>query len=94
MVKTFTIIFDENCFNWRADARYNEMYIKSMIAYLKEFYDNKGYIYLNKIYDNFGGEWNPEYENIVWIKKYGDVLDIDYIHEEGGLKWGIKVSHN
>ena len=87
------IVFDERSHFWCKDDAFNAMFLKTTRDYLIDLYNARGYIYLDRICDTFGAVFNPNDENLVWIKDRGDELVISYTNDTGDSKWYLYVEH-
>lgn len=62
-----TLNFDKQSAAATKNREFNLAYIKRVELYINEVLERKGYVYLNTIYENLGFEWNPLWENTVYI---------------------------
>lgn len=54
------------------DREYDEAVIMNIQRYINEVLKCMGYVYLNRIYEQLGIEWNPLWENYVYIYDRND----------------------
>ena len=78
----YTRTFDRTCIFWDEDQKVNELYLKTIEAYLNTLLDSKGYVFLRDIYERLGFPVSYDSLFVGWVK--GSYIDLVLNQEESG----------
>ena len=56
-----------------ADPEHNKMYLRLVGRYLNDLLNTQGYLYKNQIYESLGIEWDPLWENTLYVPSDGEL---------------------
>ena len=92
-------MFDYDCFifdtgnpSWVWSKEWNCIFIEKTMDRLGVTLRSKGYVYLNEIYEAFGVKWDPQRDNLIYIRIKGKKREFMGYHEIGDSNtWEIKT---
>lgn len=67
----YSVVFDANNPNWRADSDYNYLYIQNAERYFNDLLKSRGHVFLNEVYDALGFPHTKEGAIVGWVYDTG-----------------------
>lgn len=72
-------VFDDCCYGWTKDKRYNLTFLKAQETYFNELLRNRGYLFLRDVFEGLGMTITKESCKVGWIYEENNKIGDNFV---------------